>query len=193
MRLALVEQRTGHQFVVALFKSLDGESVEDYTNRLFRAWKIGSKKLDDGLLFTLFQQDRRWRVEVGYGLEGTITDLEASEFGRAGVPYFASGDYAGGVRVVVDGLAARLENGPSVRPPAPAQPSLFSDPVVWIGLICIIWLILQAFLRGPTIGSSYYGGGWDGGGWGGGGGGFGGGGFSGGGGSSGGGGASGGW
>src|SRR5438105_2765700 len=73
-RLRGVEERTGHQLVVALFQSLDNESLEDYANRLFREWKIGSKKKDDGLLFTLFKDDRRWRVEVGYGLEGTLTD-----------------------------------------------------------------------------------------------------------------------
>ncbi|HVE13197.1 MAG TPA: TPM domain-containing protein, partial [Elusimicrobiota bacterium] len=101
--LGAFERETGHQFVAALFRSLDGESLEDYSNRVFRAWKIGDAKRNDGLLFALYKDDRRWRVEVGYGLEGTLTDLEAAEIARDGVPYFKNGDYDRGVQAVVDG------------------------------------------------------------------------------------------
>ena len=205
LRLADVERKSGHQFVVALFQSLDGESLEDYTNRLFRTWKIGQAKTDDGLLFALFLKEHKWRVEVGYGLEGTITDLEAAEFGRAGVPYYQSGDFAGGVRVVVQGLADRLEGLPGARrPPPPSGPpgNPFDEPTLWIVVIFIVWFLLQTWARRRTIGrrgyDSRFGGWWggsdsggwggsgwggSGGGWGGGGGGWGGGGFSGGGGS----------
>jgi uncharacterized protein len=189
-----VERRTGRQFALALFRSLEGESLEDYSNKLFRAWRIGSAKRDDGLLFCLFLAERRWRVEVGYGLEGTITDAEAARIAReGGVPRFREGDFDGGVEAVVAGLGARLEGKP---PPAPEE----GPRGVLIGsmLLCgfVLWLVLLLRLRRAAMpyGIGRRGAGTS---WGGGGGfeGFsgGGGGFSGGGGSSGGGGASGGW
>src|SRR3954468_23348612 len=98
-RLSALEQKTGHQFVVALFQSLDGDNLEKYSNLLYKEWKIGGKKGNDGLLFLVFQKDRQWRVEIGYGMEGTITDLEAAEIAREfAVPKFKAGDYDGGVR-----------------------------------------------------------------------------------------------
>jgi len=198
-RLADFERKTGHQLVVAAFQSLDGESLEDYVNRLFRAWKPGSAKANDGVLFALFVRERRWRVEVGYGLEPVLADLEAAEIARAGVPSFQSGDYAGGVAAVVEGLTARLSGGPA-RPRRRAQGEDEAQGILNAVLVAIFvtFLILIAAARAgftSTIGRRRRRGppGWGGGfgGWGGGDG-FGGGGFSGGG-SSGGGGASGGW
>ena len=198
------ERATGHQFVVALFQSLDGENLEDYSNRVFRAWKIGGAKLNDGLLFCLFQQDRKWRVEVGYGLEGVLTDLQAGEIARdQGVPYFKSGDFDAGVQAVAQALAAKLEGRPlpvrAGREGRYGEYPLFS---VLIGLLLFIRCLtygfrrraygyvdvgrrprdsfLEDFSRGGGFFGFFSGGG-------------GGGGFSGGGGSSGGGGASGGW
>lgn len=185
-RLRRIEETTGHQFAVALFQSLDNENLERYSNALFKAWGIGSKKNNDGLLFCLFLNERRWRVEVGYGLESVITDLEAAEIARGqGVPYFKSGDFENGVSAVVEGLADKLA-GTRHSPPKPDHenwlftiwdilfPYIFFFVFFWIGL----W---RRFNNWSSRG--YYSGG----------GGFGGGGFSGGGGSSGGGGASGGW
>lgn len=184
--LASFEQATGHQMAVAAFKSLDGESLEDYTNRLFDSWGVGSKKRNDGVLFALYRDDRRWRVEVGYGLEPVVTDLEASEIARGyGVPRFRSGDFDGGTLAVVQALGAKIAGqAPPERPAAPE-----SDPrsQLIFGLVVIAcWLLLRFTLGG-------FGGGWGYGGYGGGWGGGGGGGFGGGGGMSGGGGASGGW
>lgn len=191
--LRRVEQRTGHQFVAALFNSLESENLEDYSNRLFKAWGVGAKKRDDGILFCLFLQERRWRVEVGYGLEGALTDLEAAEIVReAAVPFFKAGDYDQGVQAAADGIAGKLEGrpGPARRPRPPDN----GNPLI---LVIFVLFIVIAMIRSRTStigrrggwGGIGYGGGWSGGGggWGGGGG------FSGGGGSSGGGGASGGW
>lgn len=188
------EQATGHQFVVALFQSLDGENLEDYSNRVFRAWRTGDAKRNDGLLFCLFKQDRKWRVEVGYGLEGVLTDLQAGEIARGwGVPYFRRGDFDGGVQAVVEALAAKLSGGSM---PARADGGARRNASSRVLLLIIGWvlfLMIVRFLKVP-YGPVHIGGGrrtfpedFSGRG----GGGFGG--FSGGGGSSGGGGASGGW
>ena len=184
------EQGTGHQFAVALFQSLDGEDLDDYSNRVFRAWKIGGAKTNDGLLFCLYKQNRKWRVEVGYGLEGVITDLRAGEIARdQGVPHFKDGDFDGGVLAVVNALAAKLQ-GQEVSAPARSDDSGQLSGAVLALVFLIVLLLLQSRSRSFRIissgcffilGSGRGGGGsgFDG--------------FSGGGGSSGGGGASGGW
>ena len=188
--LSAFEQGTGHQFAVALFQGLDGEDLDDYSNRVFRAWKLGGAKTNDGLLFCLYKQDRKWRVEVGYGLEGVITDLSAGQIARdQGVPHFKSGDFDGGVLAVVDALAAKLQ-GKEVPAPAEADDSgrLSGAGLALVFFVFILLLRFKFSSYGINSGGDW-GGGFRGGGLGGGG--FGG--FSGGGGSSGGGGASGGW
>jgi uncharacterized protein len=67
---------------IAVFKSLDGESLEDVANRLFQKWRLGSKKLDNGVLLVLFVEDRKVRIEVGYGLEAVLTDAASSQIIR---------------------------------------------------------------------------------------------------------------
>ena len=196
-----VEQLSHKQFVVALFRSLDGENLEEYSNKLFRHWKIGDAQRNDGLLYALFLDDRKWRVEVGYGLEGTLTDLQAAELGRLALPYFKRGDFAGGIETSVEALAAVLDGSrkaPPLRERRPPQvyrrqEEIPAGVVILMVLIFAGLIVLLSLFGGTrTYGRRrYY---YSSGGWSSGGGGFSsGGGFSGGGGSSGGGGASGGW
>jgi uncharacterized protein len=194
------ELKTGHQFVVALFQSLDSEDLETYVNRVFKDWKIGDAKRNDGLLFALFAKEHRWRVEVGYGLEGTLTDLEAADIVRSrAVPLLKSGDVDSGIREAASGLAAKIggaadSGGPPIQMPNNSglpwwlrRPALDLEIFLFIFILNIILSLRRHGMRGG--GSFWY---FDGGsGFGGGGGDFGG--FSGGGGSSGGGGASGDW
>ncbi len=79
--LAGFERETGHQFAVALFESLDGENLEQYSTALFRAWKLGDSKRNDGLLLALFRQDRLWRDPRGFRHRG-IADCAASRSSR---------------------------------------------------------------------------------------------------------------
>ncbi|RWP78571.1 MAG: hypothetical protein EOR10_12935, partial [Mesorhizobium sp.] len=74
-KLADFEAKSSDQVVVATINSLDGEEIEPYANRLFRAWKLGQAGEDNGVLLLVAQNDRKMRIEVGYGLEGTLTDL----------------------------------------------------------------------------------------------------------------------
>ena len=73
-RLVERERTSRNQVVVAIFRSLQGESLEDYSVRLAEKWKIGQKGLDNGVIFLIFLEDRKMRIEVGYGLEGVLTD-----------------------------------------------------------------------------------------------------------------------
>jgi uncharacterized protein len=210
-KLEAHEKTTGQQFALLTVKSLDGDVIEDFAVRVFEAWKLGKKGKDDGLLLVVALDDRKMKIEVGYGLEGVITDAVASRVIRGTLaPAFKSQQYGAGIERAFDALMARAGGDPSAAP-QPAQETRPAPPRFgqWIGFIFLFLLV--PFLhfanrgsrfggrRGP-FGGGFYGGGIGGfgsgyrGGGGFGGGGFGGGGgFSGGGGSSGGGGASGGW
>src|SRR5499433_3334541 len=76
------ERESSNQIVVAIFRSLEGESLEDYSIRLAQAWRIGQKGLDNGVIFLVFVDDRKMRLEVGYGLEPKLTDALSSQIVR---------------------------------------------------------------------------------------------------------------
>ncbi len=197
------ERDTGRQVVVATIGSLENQPIEDYGVGLGRKWGIGEKGKDTGAILLVAPNDRQVRIEVGYGLEGELTDAVSSTIIQQQIlPYFRQGDFEGGI---VNGIAAILgalgwTGGPQVRPAAPQgggdHPELGS--LIFFGLILVFVIFRNLFGVGrgrrPGIwGTSSRG--WGGGGWSSGGGGFssGGGGFSGGGGSFGGGGATGRW
>ncbi len=214
-RLIAREASSRNQVVVAIFRSLEGESLEDYSIRLAKAWRIGQKGLDNGVIFLVFLDDRKMRIEVGYGLEGGLTDAVSSSILRDVVaPRFREGRIAEGIGAGLDSIDRAIA-GTYQRPPGPnrGQPTHGFGwrevlGLVFVGLLLFVLVqnrIQNAALRrrGYTGGSSgwgwggpFVGGGLGGGGFGGGfggGGGGGGGGFSGGGGSFGGGGSSGSW
>ena len=76
------ESRTGNQIAVLTIPTLNGESIEEYAVEVFKEWKLGQKGKDNGILIVVVPNDRRMRIEVGYGLEGTITDLMAGQIIR---------------------------------------------------------------------------------------------------------------
>jgi uncharacterized protein len=192
---AALERKTGDQLVVATVKSLQGNDIATYGYQLGRYWKIGQKGKDNGILVTIAPNEHQVRIDVGYGLEGTLTDAQSALIVQNIVkPAFRRGDYDGGTLAAaasilqvmgvetkdVDAtLAQAAENHPSDG--TGSFPIIIAVFVIWIVFGRFLWPLL--FLGG---GRRWGGGGWSGGG-------FGGGGFSGGGGSFGGGGASGSW
>ena len=97
-KLAAFEQQTGAQFIIYTLPSLNGDPVEDFTMRAAEKWKVGQKKYDNGLILFVFVKEKKIRVEVGYGLEGTITDAYSSRVIRETMaPFFQRGDWAGGL------------------------------------------------------------------------------------------------
>ena len=214
-KLKDLEDKSGIQLVVATVKSLQGGDIETYANELFRAWKLGQAQKNNGVLLLIAPNEHRVRMEVGYGLEGTLTDaLSSVIISSAIVPRFKTGDFSGGISRGVDGIISVLSGDTSdwqrkvdVRQDDPESDFDKLFPILFFLLILFIcwYLIRNAGGGGPSSGGTarragplfipYGGSSWGGGGFGGGGfggGGFGGG-FGGGGGSSGGGGASGGW
>src|SRR5262250_832854 len=99
------ERESSNQIVVAIFRSLQGESLEDFSIRLAQAWRIGQKSLDNGVIFLVFLKDRKMRIEVGYGLEPTLTDAITSSILRNDVaPRFREGKIADGISAGVDAI-----------------------------------------------------------------------------------------
>jgi uncharacterized protein len=207
-KLADLEAKSGIQLVVATVMSLEGKEIEPYANELFRTWKLGEKDKNNGVLLLVAPNERRVRIEVGYGLEGTLTDaLSKVIIANAITPRFKAGDFSDGITRGVDDIitvlttdASEWQQRPSLRLDSQSgetAPGNWLVTVLIIGFIflCIVSSTFRSvvfnILLGVLLSSGSGRGGYSGGGsWGGGGGG---GGFSGGGGSSGGGGASGSW
>ena len=93
-----VQKKTKAQIAVLLIPTLDGEDVSDYAKRVFRAWGIGDKEKNNGVLFLIALKDKQMRIEVGYGLEGAINDGKAGEIlDQYAIPYFQKGKFGPGV------------------------------------------------------------------------------------------------
>jgi uncharacterized protein len=210
-KLKDLEDKSSIQLVVATVKSLQGTDVETYANGLFRTWKLGQAQKNNGVLLLVAPAEHRVRIEVGYGLEGTLTDaLSSVIIASAIVPRFKAGDFSGGIERGVDGIINVL-SGDSAgwqrkvnvrREDASADVDNLFPLLFFLLVLFFCWYLIRnagppgggtGRRRGGPIfipyGGPGWGSGWSGGGLGGG---FGGG-FGGGGGSSGGGGASGSW
>ena len=93
-----LQKKTKAQIAVLMIPTLDGEDVSDYANRVFRAWRIGDKEKNNGVLFLIALKDKQMRIEVGYGLEGAINDGKAGEIlDQYAIPYFQKGKFGPGV------------------------------------------------------------------------------------------------
>jgi uncharacterized protein len=143
--------------VVAVFHSLEGESLEGYSIRLAQAWRIGQKGLDNGVVFLVFLDDRKMRIEVGYGLEGGLTDAISSSILRDVVaPRFREGRTADGIAAGLDAIDRAIA-GTYARPPS-AGPDDRSggrgvrDPgpmlVVLVPIAIFLWLAILRACRG---------------------------------------------
>jgi uncharacterized protein len=113
-KLALLESKSGIQLVVATVKSLEGDEIEPYANALFRAWGLGEKTKNNGVLLLVAPKERKTRIEVGYGLEGTLTDALAKILIiNAMAPRFKTGDFGGGIERGVDDIITVLTTNSS--------------------------------------------------------------------------------
>jgi uncharacterized protein len=123
-QLEKFEQETGHQIAVLTIPSLEGDSLEEFSIRVAETWKIGKKGFDNGAILLIARDDRRLRIEVGYGLEGVLPDAIASRIIREVItPRFRSGDYTGGIEAGVDSIlkVAKGEVLPERARPAPGR------------------------------------------------------------------------
>ena len=113
------EARKGSQIAVLIVPSTEGEAIEQFSLRVAETWKIGRKKIDDGALMVVAKNDRRLRIEVGYGLEGALTDVTSKRIiDEIITPKFKSGDFAGGISAGVDRII-RVIDGEKLPAPEP--------------------------------------------------------------------------
>ncbi len=146
-KLAAYEARRGSQMAVLLVPTTKPEEIEQYSIRVAEAWKIGRKGVDDGIILVVAKDDRRLRIEVGYGLEGTIPDSLANRvIEERIVPRFREGNFYGGVRDGVDQLI-RLAEGEPLPPPAPPSALGHTDPMALLVPAIIFTVIVGAILK----------------------------------------------
>lgn len=211
--LETFERETSDQIVVAIFPKMQSDSsIEDYTVRVARAWRVGQKDKNNGAVLFVFIEDHKMFLQVGYGLEGALPDALGKQIIAEQItPRFRAGDYGGGLSAGVQAILGAVKGeyrgtGLTVAESRHGTANSLQGLFVLVVLGFFVLIIFLSIIRSSRHGWFYWGGGWGGGGWssgswggggfsGGGGGGFsgGGGGFSGGGGSFGGGGAGGSW
>lgn len=146
-RLEAHEKKTGNQLVVFTIPSLNGANLEEFSLRHARSWALGQKDLNNGVLFLVAKNDRKMRIEVGYGLEGTLTDAIASFIIRATVaPLFKQGLFDGGIVAGTGQIIEVLEADKSAletwRSRAKKTKSNKGDPQWPIFLFIGIWLMI---------------------------------------------------
>ncbi len=161
-KLADYEAKTSDQVVVATVPGLQDYPIEDFSNRLFRFWKLGQAKTNNGVLLLVAPTERKARIEVGYGLEGSLTDaLTRVIISGAMAPKFKANDFAGGIETGVDAIIATLSGDDEWRSRAALRPVQKSaddiDPMTLILIIVIFVVVFYLITRANRNGTqSHY-------------------------------------
>ena len=145
--LVSYQESSGNEIAVVLIRSLEGGTIEEKAVRLFEAWKIGKKGRDNGVLFLAAIDDRKMRIEVGYGAESLLTDGHAGEIIRNSIaPEFKKNNYAGGITAGI----AEIERQLSGTPTGDRSASTTSDDPLGT-IIVIVVLIVLFFLQAAFV------------------------------------------
>ena len=170
-----VENKTGAQMTAVVVKSLQGADITAYANQLFRQWGIGQKGKDNGLLILVSIDDKKWRVEVGRGLEGSITDIYSARVMDASAPLFAQQEYGKGLVKVFSTFADSIAKENDVTLDNNTQKSQVSKSIptnpiyIYILIGCVLLDLLfnkgrvSKFILYAFFWSSFFGGGNEGG------------------------------
>ena len=160
-KLQALEEKKGAQVVVLMVPTVQPDTVESYSRRVFDEWKIGRAKTDDGVLFLVAKNDRRMRLEVGYGLEGAIPDaIGARIINDYVAPHFKQDDYAGGVNAGVTALISLIDKE-ALPPPETRSAGVTDDgedvgallPMLMFGFFLIAFFppIISAVAAGVML------------------------------------------
>jgi uncharacterized protein len=143
------EARKGSQIAVLIVPTTDGEAIEQFSLRVAEAWKIGRKKIDDGAVLVIAKNDRHLRIEVGYGLEGALTDVTSKRIIDEDItPKFKSGDFAGGVSAGINKMI-RVIDGEKL--PAPEPPHWQNTGLFDVSDMFNPFLLIPVFLLGGVM------------------------------------------
>lgn len=157
-KLKGIETTTGHQVVIATLNDLQGDDIADYSYQLGRAWRIGGKGTNDGLVIVVVPSAHKLWITTGYGLEPIVTDAMASLIIHDKItPLFKTGDFAGGLNAGVDALADLLKLPPdeavarskalvNARKAAQAQEAKTSNIIRWLP-----WILFAVFFVLPML------------------------------------------
>lgn len=145
-QLSAFERRKGSQIAVLIVPRTAPETIEQYAIRVAEQWQIGRKQVDDGALLVIARDERRLRIEVGYGLEGALNDATARRIiDEVIVPYLRAGDLAAGVEAGVEAMM-RVIDGEPLPPPRPDRAGESQLPVL-LPVVFIVALTLGGLLR----------------------------------------------
>lgn len=147
-RLQALEAQKGSQIAVLLVPTTQPEEIEQFSIRVTDKWKLGRAKIDDGVLLLIAKDDRKVRIEVGYGLEGVLPDSVAKRvIDEIIVPHFKQGDFYGGIVASVTRLDTIIQGEP-LPPPKTTQQDIGNDIEAHFMILVIVALVAGAILRG---------------------------------------------
>jgi len=150
-QLKNLELRKGSQVAVLIVPTTQPETIEQYSIRVAEAWKIGRRKIDDGALLVVAKNDHKLRIEVGYGLEGSLTDVTARRIiDEIIVPRFRNGDFAGGISAGVGRIIAVIDGEPLPVPQPEVSHSVDSDllNIIFSPFGLLAYAAVAAIMRG---------------------------------------------
>ena len=148
-QLAAFEARKGSQIAVLIVPTLDGEDIAQFGIRVADKWKIGRTKIDDGVILIIAKDDRKLRIEVGYGLEGAIPDAIAKRvIAETITPFFKAGDYYGGITAGIDQLIKLIDGEPL---PPPVRASQTDNSLEGLLPFMVMGFVVGSFLA-PMLG-----------------------------------------
>lgn len=163
--LQAYRDQTTNEIAVLIVPTTGGREIRQYGIRVAEKWKVGKKGKDNGVIFVIALQDRRMAIEVGYGLEGTLTDIKCAWIIREVAEQFKQGNYEPGIRLGVHRIVDAISG--TWSPPARTLPKSRKEPTS-LGLACLLFVILMIIAaavgrRGWIVPWIFFGGG--GGGW----------------------------
>jgi uncharacterized protein len=161
--LAAFEEKRGSQIAVLLVPTTKPEAIEQYSIRVAEQWKVGRKRVDDGIIIVVAKNDHRLRIEVGYGLEGAIPDIKAKRVIREVMaPHFVDGDFYGGLQAGTQALMKLVEGEDLPAPSTPRAPGGgaidYESSLVLLLVVTIILASVLTRLFGRFFGSVLTGG-----------------------------------
>lgn len=145
-KIADERKATGNEVAVLMLRSLEGEALEDYSIKVAREWGIGQKERNSGVLLLVAKDDRRLRIEVGYGLEGALPDIKAAHIIQDRItPQFKQGKYYEGIDSGVDGIILAIHGEKDPKLNANTEDSEFKwtkwiEPIFWAVILVPVWL-----------------------------------------------------
>lgn len=149
--LTAFKQETGHEVAIATIPALgSSHTIETYAVELFEEWGIGKEEEDDGLLLLIARDDREMRIEVGYGLEGAVPDIEAGRIiSEVLAPAFQAGEYDAGVEAAIERIMTDIRNGAPIS--EPRHPFPWADIVYLVVILIIIFINIRRKWQGKSM------------------------------------------